>query len=170
VKSLTWRTQLWLTGAGYAAVFIVSAVLVLGRYLQEITHPADVVAYGGMFAFGDLLLGIFIVFLFMIPTAFLVWSMARFEGGYTRYAELLVGISLSAPVCLGLFVLEKSHMTESLLTLCLYRLAASPFFIVGLVVSRLVARFKLAKKLTSYALLIEGLTLAVAVAMLIRAR
>jgi hypothetical protein len=169
VKSLSWRMQLWLIGAGYAAVLVIAAVLILGRYLQEITHRADVIGSGGMYAFGDLLLGIFIVCLFMIPTAFLVWRMARFEGGYTVYAQLLVGVSLSAAVCLGLFVLDKNHLTESLVTLCLYRFVASPFVLVGLVVSRLVARFDRAKKLTSYALLIEGLSLSIALALLFRA-
>ena len=86
-----------------------------------------------------------------------------------EFAGLLVGISLSAPVCLGLFVLDKNHMTESLLTLCLCRLVASPFVLVGIGVSRVVARFDRAKKLTSYALLIEGLSLGIAIAMLIRA-
>jgi hypothetical protein len=43
----------------------------------------------------------------------------------------------------------------------------SPFILVGIVVSRLVARFDRAKKMVSYALLIEGLTLGVAIALLI---
>jgi len=45
----------------------------------------------------------------------------------------------------------------------------SPFILVGIGVSRLVARFDRAKRLLSYALLIEGLTLAIAVALLIHA-
>ncbi len=94
-----------------------------------------------------------------------MWTVSgksRFEGGYTVYAQLLVGVSLSAPVCLGLFVLDKNHLMESLLDLCLYRFVASPFILVGLVFSRLAARFERAKRLTSYALLIEGLTLGIA--------
>jgi len=98
---------------GYAAVFVVAAVLLLGRYLQELTHPADVVAYSGMFAFGDLLLGIFIACLFMIPTVFLVWVMAKYESAYTTYSQLLVGLSLSAPVCLSLFVLGNNHVATT---------------------------------------------------------
>ena len=42
---------------GYAAVFAVAAALLSARYLQELNHPADVAAYGGMYAGGDLLLG-----------------------------------------------------------------------------------------------------------------
>ena len=63
---------MWFVGLGYAAVFVIAAVLILARYLQEHFHRAEVAAAGGMYAFGDLLLGIFIASLFMIPTVFLV--------------------------------------------------------------------------------------------------
>jgi hypothetical protein len=49
----------------------------------------------------------------------------------------------------------------------LYRLFCSPPILLGIGVSRLAARFYRAKRLLSYALLIEGLTLAIAVALLI---
>ena len=162
------RTQLWFVGLGYAAVSLVAAVLILARYLLEHIHRAEVAAAGGMYAFGDLMLAIFIACLFMIPTVFLVWVMAKHEGVYTTYSQLLVGLSLSAPVCLSLFVFGKSHVSESLRVLCLCRLVGSPFVFVGIGVSRFVARFAQAKRLTSYALLIEGLTLGIAVALLFR--
>ncbi len=163
-----WRAQLRFIGLGYAAVFIIAAVLVLGRYLQEHFHRGDMAASGGMSAFGDLLLGIFIVFLFMIPTGFLVWAAAKLEGGYTAYSQLLVGISLTAPLCLGLFFLSRNHLSENLASLYLLRFAASPFILIGIAFSRLVARFDRAKRLTLYALLIEGLSFGIAVAMWLR--
>jgi hypothetical protein len=166
VKSIPLRTQLWLAGLGYAGVFVFSACVLYARHLQEINNPAE--AAGGMFAFGQLILYIFIAGLFMIPTVFLVWVMARFEPLYTAYSKLLLGLSLTAPACLSLFVFGKSHLTESVLGYCLYRLAASPFVIVTAGVSRLVARFDRAKKLTSCALLVEALTLGIAVALFIR--
>ena len=43
--------------------------------------------------------------------------------------------------------------------ICLDRLFASPLVVVGLVFSRLLARFDRAKRLTLYALLVEVLTL-----------
>lgn len=168
VKPISSRGQLWLIAFGYAAILAVAAALLLGRYLQEVTHPADAQAYGGMYAFGDAVLGIFIACLFMIPTVFLVRVMARFEAFYTAYSQLLVGISLSAPVCLGLLYFGKDHVAENLRNLCLYRFLCSPFILVGIGVSRWVARSDRAKKLTSYALLIEGLTLGIAVTLLIR--
>jgi hypothetical protein len=111
--------------------------------------------------------GVFIVGLFAIPSVFLVWIIARFESFYKTYSQLLLGLSLSAPVCLGILTLGKSYVAESVSILCLYRLFCSPPILLGIGVSRLAARFDRAKRLLSYALLIEGLTLAIAVALLI---
>jgi hypothetical protein len=165
VKTISVRTQLWLVGLGYAAVVVIAGGLLLGRYWLERNNPD---AAGGMYAFGDLILYIFVVCLFMIPTFFLVWVMARFEALYTAYAQLLVGISLSAPVCLSLFVFGKNHVSETLGGLCFVRLVCAPFILVGIGVSRIVARFDRAKKLVSYALLIEGLSMAVGIGLFIR--
>jgi len=161
VKPVAYRTQLWFAAVGYAAVFAVAACLIFGRYLLERNNPD---ASGGMFAAGDAMLAVFIAGLFMLPTVFLVWVMAKAEALYKVYSQFLLGLSLSAPVCLGLFVFGEKHVSDSLRLLCLGRLVGSPFIFVGIAVSRVVARFDAAKKLTSYALLIEGLTLCIAVA------
>jgi hypothetical protein len=168
VKPTSLRTQLWFVGLGYGAAFLVSAVIILARYLQEHFHRAEMAAAGGMSAFGDLLLGIFIACLFMIPTVFLVWVLAKHESAYTTYSQLLVGVSLSAPVCLSLFIFGKNHLSDNLLLVCLFRIVASPFILLGNIVSRFLARFERAKKLTLYALLIEGLTLGIAIALWVR--
>jgi hypothetical protein len=154
-------------GLGYAAVAAVAGALVLGRYLIERWNAAQVAASGGMYAFGDLLLGIFIVGLFMIPTFALIWVMSKSEALYTPYSQLLVGISLSAPVSLSLFWWGENHVSQNLLLVCLCRLLLSPFVLVGTGVSWLVARFTRAKKLVSSALFIEGASLAVAVGLVI---
>jgi hypothetical protein len=120
-----------------------------------------------MWAAGDLFLDIFIACLFMVPTAFLIWVTARFEAFYTRYCKFLLVLSLSAPVCLSVLYLGGKHVGESLINLCLYRLVGSPFILAGMGVSWLVARFDRAKRFASYALLIEVLTLGIAVALLI---
>ena len=49
---------------------------------------------------------------------------------------------------------------------CLFRIFASPMVLLGLVMSRLFARFPQAKRFTNYALLIEILTLVFMVLML----
>ncbi len=122
-----------------------------------------------MWAAGDAMLQIFIACLFMIPTAFLVWVIAKFESFYKAYSQLLLGLSLSAPVCLSVLTLGENYIAQSVSILCLYRLLWSPLILVGIGVSRLVARFDRAKRLVSYAFLIEGLTLAIAVALVIHA-
>jgi len=159
--------QLGLVALAYAAVLVVATTLLYGRHLQELNYPAE--ASGGMWAAGDAMLQIFIACLFMIPTAFLVWVIAKFESFYKAYSQLLLGLSLSAPVCLSVLTLGENYIAQSVSILCLYRLLWSPLILVGIGVSRLVARFDRAKRLVSYAFLIEGLTLAIAVALVIHA-
>jgi hypothetical protein len=167
VTYLSSRAQLWLVAFGYAAVFVVGAILIYGRHLQELKYPVE--ASGGMWAAGDALLGIFIGCLFMIPTAFLIWVIARFESFYAAYSQFLLGVSLSAPLCLSVLLLGEGQTAQSLGVLCLYRLLGSPFILVGIGISRLLARFDRAKRLASYALLIEGLTIAAALMLFIHA-
>jgi hypothetical protein len=157
--------QLGLVALGYGAVLVIAATLLFGRHLQELQNPAE--ASGGMWAAGDAFLMIFIACLFMVPTVFLIWVTAKFEAFYTAYSKFLLGVSLSAPVCLGVLYFGENHVGQSLINLCLYRLMWLPFILVGMGISRLVARFDRAKRFASYALLIEGLTLAIAVALVI---
>ena len=167
MQAISWRVQLGLVALGYAAVLVVTAGLLFVRHLQELQNPAE--ASGGMWAAGDAFLYVFIAGLFMIPTAFLIWVTAKFEAFYTAYSKFLLALSLSAPVCLGVFYLGENHVGESLINLCLSRLLCLPFILLGMGISRLVARFDRAKRFASYALLIEGLTLVIAVALLIHA-
>ena len=156
-----------LIALGYGAVLVVATTLLYGRHLQELKYPAE--ASGGMWAAGDAFLQIFIACLFMVPTVFLIWVTARFEAVYTTYSKFLLGLSLSAPVCLGVLFLGEKRVGESLIALCWYRLMWLPFILMGMGISRFVARFDRAKRFASYALLIEGLTLAVAVALVVHA-
>jgi hypothetical protein len=157
--------QLGLVALGYGAVLVIAATLLFGRHLQELQNPAE--ASGGMWAAGDAFLMIFIACLFMVPTVSLIWVTAKFEAFYTAYSKFLLGVSLSAPVCLGVLYFGENHVGQSLINLCLYRLMWLPFILVGMGISRLVARFDRARRFASYALLIEGLTLAIAVALVI---
>jgi hypothetical protein len=165
VNSISWRVQLGLVGLGYAAVSAFAAALLFVRHLQELKYPAE--ASGGMWAAGDAFLHIFIACLFMVPTFFLIWITAKFEVFYTAYSKFLLGLSLSAPVCLSVFYLGENHVGQTLLNICLFRLLWLPFILLGIGMSRIVARFDRAKRFTSYAFLIEGLTLVVAVALVI---
>jgi hypothetical protein len=157
--------QLGIVACGYAVVSAVAGALLFVRHLQELKYPAE--ASGGMWAFGDIFLWIFIACLFLVPTALLIWITARFEAFYTAYSKFLLGLSLSAPVCLGVLNLGGNHVGESLMILCMYRLMGLPFILAGMGISRIVARFDRAKRFASYALVIEGLTLVIAVALVI---
>ena len=167
MKTISWRVQLGLIAVGYAAVLAYAASLLHTRHLQELNHPADVMASGGMYAGGDMLLEIFIACLVMIPTFFLVRVMAKYEALYTVYSQVLLGISLSAPVSLSVLYLGRNYLANFIVVFCFLRLMWSPLILAGMGISRLMARFNRAKRAAAYALLIEGVTLGVAVALVI---
>lgn len=154
--------QVGLVAAGYAAVLVVAAASLFWHHLVELQDPAA--ASGGMAAAGDAILYLFLGCLFLIPTTFLIRIIAKSEASYTVYSRFLFGLSLSAPVCLGVVLLGQNYVAQSLGWLCFYRLLESPMVLVGMAISRSAARFGRAKKLASYALLVEGLTLALPVA------
>jgi hypothetical protein len=150
---------------GYGAVLVAAAALLFRRHLVELQDPAA--ASGGMFAAGDSMLHLFIGCLFLIPTAFLIRTMAKFEVLYTAYSRFLFGLSLSAPVCMGVVLLGDNYVAESLSWFCWFRILESPIVLVGMGISRFAARFDRAKRLASYALLVEGLTLALPIAFIV---
>ena len=154
------RTRLWLVGIAYAAVVAIAAGLIVVRYFQYVTHPADVAAYGGMWAGGDLMLELFICGMLLSVTFLLVLEIYKSETAYTMYAKVMVGVSLTAPLSVGLIAIPAVNQGMNVLgEACMFRLFASPLVVVGLAMSRLFARFPRAKKLTIYALLVEALTL-----------
>jgi hypothetical protein len=164
MKPIPWRVQLGAVAACYAVVLLVTTVLVYERHMQYMNHPVDVMSYGGMYAFGDLILEFFIGGLFLIPTFLFVLAIRKSEMAYTRYSQTLLGFSLTAPICLGVFLIPAVNQGNSFLGwFCIDRLFASPIVIVGLAVSRLLARFGRAKRLTSYVLLVELATIALLV-------
>lgn len=159
------RLQLWLVAASYAMVGAVSAILIFQRYLQYVRNPQDVAASSGMYAGGDLMLEIFICFLFLVPTAALVFVIRKFESLYTAYAKVLLALSVTAPLsasALFIPVLNQWYWGDAFI----FRLFAIPIMIVVLISSRCLTRFARARRLIFYALLVEGLTFAVIMASL----
>jgi len=61
------RRQLQLILLGYAIVVVYGAAAFFVRYLAALRDPQD--SSGGMWAFGDLMLGVFVFGLLMVPTA-----------------------------------------------------------------------------------------------------
>lgn len=157
--------QLGFVALAYGAAFLVSVAILYARHLQEVRYPAD--ASGGMWAFGDLFLWLFIAGLFMIPSVFLVLVIARFEAFYITYSRILLALSLTGPICLSIFALASSHLSESVGSLFLFRFFGSPFILVGIGVSRMAARFDRSKRPLTFALVIEGLTFAISIALLV---
>jgi hypothetical protein len=166
MKPIPLRTQLLLVAAFYAVVLMAAAALVFMRYMLYVNHPQDVAAAGGMYAAGDWMLEIIIGCMLLVPTFVLVLVIRQSENLYTGYSKVLLGLSLTAPICLGVLSIPAvSQGTMLLGWICLGRMLCSPVVIVGLVISRLLARFERAKRLILYALLIEVLTLALMVAL-----
>ena len=89
----------------------------------------------------------------------LIRIIAKSETLYTSYARFLFGFSLSAPVCLSVVLFGENYIARNLSWLCFFRILESPVILVGMGISRSAARFARSKRLASYALLIEGLTL-----------
>jgi len=157
------RLQLRFVAASYAVVGVVSALLIYVRYLQYVRNPQDAAASSGMYAGGDLLLEVFICFLFLVPTVALVFVIRKSESCYTAYAKVLLGLSLTAPISVGLLiipVLNQWYWGDA----CIFRLFAIPIVVVVLIFSRWLTRFGRARRLISYAMLIEGLTFVVIIA------
>ena len=170
MKPIPLRTQLGVVAAGYIAVFLFAVVLVFQRHMQYVNHPADVTASSGMYAAGDLLLELLIAGLFLIPTFLLALAIRKSETAYTRYVQILFGLSFTAPVCLGVFLIPAVNQGNSLLGwFCTNRLFVSPIVLMGLTFSRLLAPFERAKRLIFYALLVEGGTIALVVILFLSA-
>lgn len=137
-----------------------AVVLIVARYVQYATHPDDVAQYGGMWAGGDLMLELFITGLLLVVTFFLVLVIRKEESAYTLYSKVLLGLSLTAPLSVGIISIDTvSRGTGWFGFACMYRLFASPLVVIGLGASRVFARFPRAKRLISYSLMVEVLTL-----------
>lgn len=160
VRRISWNTQLTLVGLGYLIVLAISAALVFARHVAYVTHAADAAAYSGMWAGGDLMLELLVVGMLLVMTFFLVLVIAKSQAAYTTYAKVLVGVSLTAPLSAAIIAIPAIGQGNSVLGwACLFRLFASPLVFLGLAASRLFAWFPRPKKLTIYAIFIEGLTL-----------
>ena len=84
------------------------------------------------------------------------------------YSKIALAISATAPASVGFLAIPAVNQGVSLLGwACLFRVFASPLVLLGLGMSRVFARFPRAKRMTTYALLIETLTLIFMVLMLL---
>ncbi len=154
----TSRLQLRLIAASYAVVVVVSALLVVQRILLYRRNPQEAAAAGGMYAGGDLALELIILLLLLVPTAAYVFVIRKSEAAYTTYAKVLLAFSFTAPAAVIFsFVpfLNQWYWGD----LCIFRLFAIPVMLTVFALSRWLTHFARARRLISYALLVEGLTL-----------
>jgi hypothetical protein len=168
MQAISNRTQLRLIGAAYAGVLSFTALTLYARYSWEQAHLADVLASSGMYAGGDMLLAMFLTLLVLVPTFFLVRLISQAERPAQLYAGLMLAVALSAPVALALFRLGGALAVEPVGALSFMRLFWSPFVLALLIASRLLARFPTPSRILNFALLAEGGTLALSLALLLR--
>ncbi len=160
MQAITRRLQFELIAAGYAAVFLYTAYEFFQRYLYTLREPIE--SSGGMAAFGDEMLTLFCFLLFLVPTFFLLRIMAQSERVYAAYAKALLVVSVTAPVAVAL--LTTFHRSMAVENLCMTRLWRSPCIFVVLAMSRVLGRRSPKKRLITWALMIEGGTLVLSIA------
>src|SRR5579884_416673 len=125
------------------------------RYLYTLREPVD--SAGGMAAFGDEMLTLFVFGLLLVPTFFLLRLMAQSERVYAGYAKVLLAVSFTAPLSVGLLALF--HHSLLVQNVCGTRLWRSPCVLVLMAMSRVLGRRTAGKRWITWVLLIEGFTL-----------
>src|ERR1051325_6832843 len=163
INSIPWRTQLGVVAAGYAAVILLAALLVFQRHMVYVNHAADAAAADGMYAGGDLILALFIICLFFVPTFLLVLVIRQSEAASLLYGQVMLGLVFTAPLSLLIMLPTVGQSNGFFGMFCFYRLLTTPLVIVGLVISWLLSRFPRPKRLLLYALGIEAATLVICI-------
>jgi hypothetical protein len=150
--------------AAYAAVSLVAFILLYNQHIQRVRELNEEMSsrIPQFHPHNDWLLGLLIGGLFLLPTLALIWMIRESEPAYTTYSRILLALSITAPLGVLFFIGSLSLGTGFLFGFCFYRFFASPSVIVGLLASRICARFSKAKRLISYALAIEAVTLVAA--------
>jgi hypothetical protein len=162
------REKQWMMiGASYAVITVFAASTIYARHLQMLRDP--VTAASGMAAAGDTLLGLFLFFLYIVPTAFVLRLMADHERVYDAYSCVLFALGLTAPLALGLLVANSKLKTDWFQGLALARLFCVLLILIAIGVSRWMARSARSKRMVNYAGLTEVLTLLVVVVIWVRA-
>lgn len=154
------RTQARLIAGGYLITLLGWAHSFWSRHLADIAYPEE--ASGGMRAFGDFLADSFFAAMLMVPSFFALRLMSKSKPASAVYAKFLFWLSLTAP---GILALCQIGPLEKIFgTLWMVRLAAAPFLLVIMGLSRWFAHLEESRHLTARALMIEGAALAIAVA------
>lgn len=153
-----WRRKMAFIAVCYAAVLAFAAVAMVSRHYLALRNPNDF--NGGMAAAGDWMLELLIAGLLLVPTFLLALVVRERESASLVFAKALFSFSLTAGLSLGLLLIPVISQTNNIIgSLCMDRLLASPVVLAGIATSRLVARYRPAKRLISYALASETVAL-----------
>jgi hypothetical protein len=157
--------QWWMIGGGYAVITVYSAGLLYARHRDMLQDPT--IASSGMYAAGDAITVVYLFFLYMIPTAFALRLLAVNEPRFEKYSLVLLAVSATAPLALGLAIVGWKLNLRVFEGPALERLMASPMVFITIAASRFAAKSEAAKRWTNYALLTETLTFLVIMILLI---
>ena len=164
MQAISSRRQIELIAFAYASVFLYAVYEQYVRHLAELQNPID--SQGGMWAFGDEMLAYYLFVLFLFPTFFLLRLIAKSEPVYNRCAKLALAVALTAPLSLVLLNIDVPKISSVIADPAVLRLFRSPMVWTVLVMSRLFARSKQAKRLMNWAIATETLTIVGGIAML----
>ena len=164
VLTISKRLQMQLIAFVYATLSLYAVYQWHLRHLAELQNPID--ASGGMWAFGDEILNLFLFCLFLVPTFFLLRFMAQEDRVFVVYCKLALVVTLTAPLFTAMLMIfhPLPRMAEDL---CVMRLWRSPMVLIILALSRILGRHHRLKRLLSYSLAVEFVTLVGTVAMFI---
>lgn len=152
------RLQLQLIAFGYACVLLYGVCAWYVRDLAALRDPAY--SSGGMWAFGDTLLDMFLFLLALAPTFFLMRLMAGEEAIFGVYSKVAVAATITAPFCVAMLATMAIHpLPQWLQGLFVDRLWYSPAVLAILGLSRVLGRRHRLKRLLTCALAIESATL-----------
>jgi hypothetical protein len=155
MQAVSQRNQFMMIGVGYAAIVLFAVAEFFQRYLYTLREPID--SAGGMAAFGDLMLSVFVFFLFMFPTFFLLRLLAQNQAFYGPYAKVLLALSITNPISVALLAaFHRSVLAQNTFG---ERVWVSPLVLTVMLMSRCIGRRSPSKKLITWAALIEGGTL-----------
>jgi len=159
MESASERLHPGFIAAGYAAVALLASILIYNQHVQRVRELHEEMA-SRMPQFhpnNEWLVALLIGGLFLLPTFLLISVIRESETAYTLYSRALLALSVTAPLCILIFIGGLSLGT-GFLGVCFYRFFASPSITLGLIVSRVFARFERAKRLILCALGIEMVT------------
>jgi len=155
MQAISRQAQLRLIGEGYGLLVAAVVGALYQRHVDKVRDPFGL-AVSNTYADAAAWVTIFLCLMFLVPTYFLLRTMAQSDAFFAVYSRILLALSVTAPVC---FAMSLHTDSLTLGDLCVERLDFSPFVLVLLAMSRVMGRHRRGKRLITWAFAIELLTL-----------